>query len=103
VISKNAETNCADWLPMNFKDDVRIRKRVLAEEFKAINAMKWLNYFVGGTGFQPVVPGILPGTWDVLYARGLSNVQTLSLRAKSGRMPDLTGWKPVPPGFEDTF
>jgi hypothetical protein len=20
---------------------------------------------------------------------------------KSGRMPDLTGWKPVPPGFED--
>jgi hypothetical protein len=66
--------------------------------------MAWLqNNFVGGTGFQPVVSGILPGTWGALYARGLSNVQMVYLRAKSGRMPDLTGWKPVSPGFDATF
>jgi hypothetical protein len=51
----------------------------------------------GGTGFQPVVSGILPETWGAHYARGLTDIRSISARAKSGRMPDLTGWKPVPP------
>jgi hypothetical protein len=33
---------------------------------------------------------------------GFSNIRTLVVRAKSGKMPDLTGWKPVPPEFENT-
>jgi hypothetical protein len=64
--------------------------------------MAWLqDNFAGGTGFQPVVPGILPGMWGVLHASSLLNIRMVSVRAKSGRMPDLTGWKPVPPGFDN--
>jgi hypothetical protein len=54
----------------------------------------------GGTGFQPVVSGILPETWGALHAHCLTNTCALLAREKSGRMPDLTGWKPVPP---DTY
>jgi hypothetical protein len=51
----------------------------------------------GGTGFQPVVSGILPETWGAHRVRCHPNVRAIFARAKSGRMPDLTGWKPVPP------
>jgi hypothetical protein len=51
----------------------------------------------GGTGFQPVVSGILPETWGSHHARGRTNIRSVLARANSGRMPELTGWKPVPP------
>ncbi len=55
------------------------------------------------TGFQPVVSGILPETWGAHYAQSLPNVRAISIRAKSGRLPDLTGWKPVPPTSGESF
>ena len=51
----------------------------------------------GGTGFQPVVSGLLPETRGARYARKRSKVRRLFARPKSGRMPHFTGWKPVPP------
>jgi hypothetical protein len=54
----------------------------------------------GGTGFQPVVSGILPETRGARYAQGLTNTCAIFARVKSGKMPDLTGWKPVPPNHK---
>ena len=51
----------------------------------------------------PVVLGILPKTTRVACARCSSTIRGIFARAKSGRMPDLTGWKPVPPGWEDAI
>ncbi len=52
----------------------------------------------GGTGFQPVQFGILPncvGTCEftLVWAQDLLR----SVSPVSGRMPETTGWKPVPP------
>ena len=38
----------------------------------------------------------------VRCAQWLSDFSGVFVRAKSGKMPDLTGWKPVPPEFENT-
>jgi hypothetical protein len=57
------------------------------------------KHFRGGTGFQPVVSGILPETWGAHCVCNFPNVRMDFARAKSGKMPDLTGWKPVPPNY----
>jgi hypothetical protein len=62
------------------------------EMAKLFNPLAW-----GGTGFQPVVSGILPETKGAYCQQRLSRVRTAFVRPKSGATPDLTGWKPVPP------
>ncbi len=51
---------------------------------------------LGGTGFQPVVSGILPETWGDHFAHAFPHSRQVHARPKSGRMPDLTGKVPVP-------
>jgi hypothetical protein len=43
----------------------------------------------------------MAGDWNPggYSAQWLSSVRWVFTRAKSGKMPDLTGWKPVPPKF----
>ncbi len=54
---------------------------------------------MGGTGFQPVQFGILPNGLAV-HEFVLAHARPSSSRISpvSGRMPETTGRKPVPPG-----
>ena len=59
---------------------------------------------VGGTGFQPVQFGILPncvGTRE--FAVVCARLSRPCVHPVLGRMPETTGWKPVPPGVIEVF
>jgi hypothetical protein len=55
---------------------------------------------MGGTGFQPVKSGILPDFVRTKAARISRNQHAECAPLVSGRMPETTGWKPVPPKHE---
>jgi hypothetical protein len=57
---------------------------------------------VGGTGVAPVKSGVAPDfarTEAVRIFPGSSRDDRLTI---SGATPEITGWKPVPPGFPRT-